>query len=154
MTSSTPINKQQQHFDTAVAQAVDLLQELSSLSRDDPAWQQPDQILSQLDQARTRLDQAWKESSQLSEQQQQQPSSDFRAAYMSMVTDAFADVLENLRKNESIDVDVLVDCLQSGMEFMTQEDLALAFLDEDDDEEEDIHERHSRKLGFQVETEA
>jgi hypothetical protein len=45
-----------------------------------------------------------------------------RMAYMDMITDAFADVLEDLRqKQESddpIDVETLVDCLQNGLDVL------------------------------------
>lgn len=51
---------------------------------------------------------------------------DFRAIYIGMITDAFAEELEALRNsNEEIDVDVLVDCLQSGMDLLTREEKAM-----------------------------
>jgi len=99
-----------------------------------------------------------------------------------MVTEAFADVLDNLRSEEGddLDVDVLVDCLQSGLELMTQQDKELLLMSRqnsgeewaegDDGEGMDIaqdepgaspkpgpgrgltpHEKRRRELGFHVE---
>lgn len=47
----------------------------------------------------------------------------FRVMYMDMITDAFGDVLQGMMqeaetKNKRIDVDILVDCLQSGIELL------------------------------------
>lgn len=47
----------------------------------------------------------------------------FRVLYMDMITDAFGEVLQGMRheaetKNKKIDVDILVDCLQSGIELL------------------------------------
>lgn len=87
---------------------------------------------------------------------------------MDMITDAFADVLEDLRQKEgdSLDVDVLVDCLQSGIDLMTQEDKEFFLMSErsikiedndepfeDDDEDGKLtpHELRRRQLGFHIE---
>jgi hypothetical protein len=60
---------------------------------------------------------------------------DFRDMYMDMITDAFADVLEELRSSDTdtLNVDVLVDCLQSGLELLNQEDKDVLFGGMDDD---------------------
>ena len=47
----------------------------------------------------------------------------FRVMYMDMITDAFGEVLQGMMheadtKNKQIDVDILVDCLQSGIELL------------------------------------
>ena len=74
-----------------------------------------------------------------------------------MITDSFSDVLEDLRTGDAdFDVDVLVDCLQSGVDLMNQEDreLFMQEMDNDDDEEENDdskltpHELRRRLLGF------
>jgi hypothetical protein len=79
---------------------------------------------------------------------------EFRAAYIDMVTNAFADVLEDMRNNgeEDLDVDILVDCLQSGMDFMSGEDKELFLMDDDDEIFEDgtptPHEQRRLQLGL------
>jgi hypothetical protein len=90
---------------------------------------------------------------------------DFRPLYMDMITDAFADVLEELQSSdtETLNVDVLVDCLQSGLELLNPEDKDILFRgiddndDVDDENDTDMdqgeekmtpHEAHRRKLGF------
>jgi hypothetical protein len=50
------------------------------------------------------------------------PDEDFRAQYMNMMTETFGDALEQIHQQggESVDfdVDVLVECLQSGIDFL------------------------------------
>ncbi len=47
------------------------------------------------------------------------PADDFRALYMEMMAETFADDLEEIRQQgENVDVDVLVECLQSGINFL------------------------------------
>ena len=61
-----------------------------------------------------------------------------RMAYMDMITDAFADVLEDLRqrpeseKEDPINVDTLVDCLQSGLDILTTSNYRLSSFSETD----------------------
>jgi len=49
---------------------------------------------------------------------------EFRVLYIDMITDAFGDVLEQMQKegrnnsNTTVDVEILGDCLQSGMELL------------------------------------
>jgi Mg2+ and Co2+ transporter CorA len=108
---------------------------------------------------------------------------DLRAQFMDMVTDAFADVLNQMKDSEEeIDVEVLVDCLQSGFDLMSVQDRELFFQDNNvvnamEEEEEDAdnandemhsaldesgptnnkltpHEKRRRELGFHIETTA
>lgn len=116
----------------AASQALHLIESYTFQETNDPhgPWRQPDTILQSLDAARNELTNAWKQlSSKMSQDETQQGETtrvneeDFRVAYVNMVTDAFADVLEDLRKNDKdFDVDVLVDCLQSGIELIPGED--------------------------------
>jgi hypothetical protein len=141
-------------------------------------WHHPEAIFAELDAARNELTAAWdklrervdKDESSLSSSRHQRvpyDEDDFRAAYMSMVTDAFSDLLEDMRKGEdqvNFDVDVLVDCLQSGMDLMTQDEKELfvnekqwggdGMLQEEETEESKLtpHEIRRRQLGFHIET--
>jgi Mg2+ and Co2+ transporter CorA len=154
-------------------------------------WRNPEQVFQQLDQARTGIVNAWEElhaaaaaleqtdhanaanttnSSNMDTTKEPLSTStsvdedDLRAAYMDMITDAFADVLEDLRANEAedIDVGVLVDCLQSGLDLMSQEEKDFFMQDNeelnnmDESESNDIavtvtpHELRRRELGFNM----
>jgi hypothetical protein len=102
---------------------------------------------------------------------------DLRAQFMDMVTDAFADVLNQMKESEEeIDVEILVDCLQSGLDLMSVQDRELFFQDNSrtmnamEEDEDGInsntdktadgptlptltpHEKRRRELGFHVET--
>ena len=127
-------------------------------------------MLNELIRARQDLMQAWNTSQPApsndkisTKDDDDDDDKDFRALYMDMITDAFADVLEELRSSntDTLNVDVLVDCLQSGLELLNQEDKDILFrgMDDDDQQEDnDImdqgdekltpHEAHRRKLGF------
>jgi hypothetical protein len=118
-------------------------------------WTNPQAMLEKLEQARKDI---------VAARETQDPSdgsrdnliddNEFRAAYMDMVTSAFADVLEDMRNNgeEDLDVDILVDCLQSGMDFMSGEDKELFLMDDDDEILEDgtptPHERRRLQFGL------
>ena len=131
----------------------------------DNPWRHPQQIFRDLDAARqdlTAASTALRRAAARIENGPAEPRDveDFRAAYVDMVTDAFANVLEELHAEEEakVDVDILVDCLQSGMGLMTQDEKDL-FLQEDEGEDDDDlrltpHEIRRRQLGFKVETPA
>lgn len=195
-------------LDEAAVHATELVQTFATVddpysTADDNPWKHPAQIFQKLKAARDDLLEAWKdlEKQQQEEEERQQENSAgdekkspavvldperCRALYMDMITDAFADTLENMRNNSTnasasaeeggtttIDVDVLVDCLQSGMDLLTTEEQeALLFShaldhefdgEEDDDgdnnmnaehedEEEKLtpHELNRRKMGLDV----
>ena len=182
--------KESTAVDAAATAAIDLVRELSERDphdKDDAnPWRNPEQVFQQLDQARTGITKAWEvlhaaaaaleqkddnatksNSSDMTKEQFSSSSvneDDLRAAYMDMITDAFADVLEDMRANEAedIDVDVLVDCLQSGLdlmsleekEFFMQDNEELNNMDEAESNDAAIavtpHELRRQELGFNM----
>ena len=154
-----------QRLDEAAVRASELVERLveADVDENDSPWRQPDRILQQLNQARNDLSQAWKDYEQeyITSKKKTTPSLDperCRALYMDMITDAFADTLENMRTtaNTELDVDLLVDCLQSGLELLSEEDqvdLLLAPEEEGDrmddgDNDLTIHEKLRREKGL------
>mmetsp|Transcript_6112 Transcript_6112/g.12253 ORF Transcript_6112/g.12253 Transcript_6112/m.12253 type:complete len:164 (+) Transcript_6112:146-637(+) len=158
------LDKELQAVEAAATAAVELVQNFSEQDPSDPrsCWKNPAQMLEQLNAARIRAVQAWqvleqtrnhnKESSGDTTSNNEQ---DLRAQFMDMVTDAFADVLAEMKDQENIDLDVLVDCLQSGMDILSQEDREFLMDNNNDSEEEETpHEVRRREQGFHVETTA
>lgn len=188
--------------DAAASRAIELVR---SFADQDPSdgktsnpWKNPTDIYQQLDKARDNVLQAWEELHIMQQQKNtaegarhttaessteaaaasNEDEDDLRAQFMDMVTDAFADVLNQMKESEEeIDVDVLVDCLQSGIDLMSVQDRELFFQDNTVNaavEEEDgtnsnakmmeesspasttltPHEKRRRELGFHVETTA
>lgn len=100
-----------------------------------------------------------------------------RMAYLDMITDAFADCLEDLRNRQNnagndddpINVETLVDCLQSGLDLLASNNRLLSSLSEtdfefndggdddgnrsDDDVKLTPHESRRRQLGFALQEE-
>jgi hypothetical protein len=175
-----PYNEQAAAVDEAVRKALDLVQQFSEYDPNDHQgpWMNPDNIYQQLDQARTEISQAWKELDAVVKNDHEAENATtattdkdkIRVAYMDMITDSFSEVLENLRLNaapgDPLDVEVLVDCLQSGLDLLNMNgsiQLSEAdFLWNEDDEDttnemnddEDTltpHERRRRQLGFHLE---
>jgi hypothetical protein len=182
--------KESTAVDAAATAAIDLVRELSERDPHDKdeanPWRNPEQVFQQLDQARTGIVKAWEELHAAAADLEQKDDNtnaananstdmtketsssvnedDLRAAYMDMITDAFADVLEDMRANEAedIDVDVLVDCLQSGLDLMSQEEKEFFMQDNeelnnmDEGESNDIdvavtpHELRRQELGFNM----
>jgi hypothetical protein len=179
-------------LDQAAVHAAGLVQHFA-YSVDDPystttetnPWKRPDRIFQALRAARDDLLQAWKELEEQEQEQEQTSTSttkkktnesarlldpdQCRVLYMGMITDAFADTLETMRSDKStegINVDVLVDCLQSGLDLLTNDEQQELLWDDngdngahdsdamdDDDEEEELltpHELNRRKLGLDV----
>lgn len=151
--------------DTAAAKAYDLIQSYAEVAdpysdAEDNPWRNPQAMFEQMKLAREELVAAWNDVNQGQQHEasacgENKQDDDFRALYMDMITDAFADVLEDMRSNgtEEIDVDVLVDCLQSGFDLLSVQDKEIFFqgIDDDDDEEEMTpHERRRMELGFDV----
>jgi hypothetical protein len=96
-----------------------------------------------------------------------------RIAYLNMITDAFSDVLEDLRSKDTekdsgavVDLDILADCLQSGYDMLAMlgQNSYTSWTENDflwNDEHDDLmndtadadltpHERHRQELGFQL----
>jgi hypothetical protein len=175
----------------AVQTAIDLIQQYSeeiAATKDvENDTSNPDFIYEQLDHARNQITAAWDTLRSAVHEKDDHPTTStshtsnvvlseqeqIRIAYLNMITDSFADVLENLRSNandvdDPINVDVLADCLQSGYDLLTllgnnastnqQSWSEQDFLwnDENDDWMNDTpdtitpHERHRQELGFQL----
>lgn len=114
--------------------AVELIQHYAAMDPMDEnsPWQNPQDIFEQLQKARSNIQNAWKDyqdatTTEQSRREKHAPAKslsdeEFRILYMDMITDAFGDVLEEMRQQagDKMDVDVLVDCLQSGMEFLEE----------------------------------
>ena len=145
-------------IEKAVSQAVDLVRTFSERDPHDGdaenPWKDPQAMLDQLDQAREGIIAASRRPSGTTATKAVDPN-DFRSCYMDLVTNAFADVLEDMRNNhsdEEFDVDVLVDCLQSGMDFLSGEEQEFLMM-EDDDLDESLptpHEARQLQLGLHV----
>ena len=167
----SPHSAAHERLDAAAMQATKLVQSFANVEdpyseSDGNPWNRPNQMFQQLCEARVELLGAWQEM-EAGEKSTKPESSKLdpercRALYMDMITDAFADTLENMRATEgdSLNVDVLVDCLQSGLEMLsTEEQEALFKLDHEfggegkkDAEEEELtaHESYRRKIGLDV----
>ncbi|OEU06646.1 hypothetical protein FRACYDRAFT_254199 [Fragilariopsis cylindrus CCMP1102] len=106
-------------------------------------WRNPKLIEKELNIVRNELNEAWME---LRKNQNNKGSSlengddadddeemvlsdtEFRVQYMDMITDAFGDILDEMNKKQeesninsddtNFDVEILVDCLQSGIDFL------------------------------------
>lgn len=138
----------------ATTHAVALLEKFSNCDVDDlnSPWSNPDEIFAQLDEARRNVINAWKSTAIVDESKELDDAA-FRMLYLEMVTDAFSTVLENLRhENQNVDVNILVDCLESGMEFLTSEEREFFADDEMDAEIEEsstsVSERKIHELGL------
>ncbi|CAB9502030.1 expressed unknown protein [Seminavis robusta] len=146
--------------DRAISKAMELVRSFSERDPHDHSptnpWKDPQEMLEKLDRARENILTAQQEAKQPAnvEEIDRPDDNDFRAAYMDMITDSFGDVLEGMRTSgdEELDVDVLVDCLQSGMDLMSSEDVELFMMDDDEDIEEDNtptpHEKRRLQLGI------
>ena len=157
-------------IEEATIKAIDLIR--SYIERDprdgaaENPWKNPQAMLEELDRARDLVVAAWKEEAEEDTKRAENGegvtegevdnNEDFRAAYVDMIANAFADVLEDMRANnsEELDVDILVDCLQSGMDILTMEEKEL-FMGGDDEELEDDsgvtpHEQRRVQLGLHV----
>lgn len=165
-----PYAKQAEAVDEAVTQALELVKTYADPKN--PAWKDgPDQIYKELDQARYSIVRAWDElqvamskqegvEDETKETSAETDKEGLRVAYIDMITDAFADVLDNLRQNDTndpIDVDVLVDCLQSGLDLMNTTatgSLSMGDLSFDEGDTDTTgntitpHESRRRQLGF------
>jgi len=177
-------------LDQAASKAFDLVQEFAEVEdpysdEEDNPWRNPGQMYKALDDARLELNQAWMDhqqqiisskSPQEAEEQKEKTNKsndpnekdleEFRAVYMDMITDAFADVLDSMREEDgsSIDIEVLVDCLQSGIDLVTSEerddffqaleggDNENDYLEEsgNDDSAPSQHELHQMQVGLDV----
>jgi hypothetical protein len=172
----------------AVEDAIQAALQLIQTYTEDPTdWRdRPEQIYQSLDEARNRIITAWTnlqsaaavdnavsvEAAQ-TETTGGVPTStgseqEIRVAFVDMITDAFADVLQHQRdQDEDFEVAMLVDCLQSGLDMMNITNVSsdLAWYEDDDlsdGEGEELldgtaadgtltpHEQRRRAMGFPV----
>jgi hypothetical protein len=156
--------------ETALAAAVALVQDYAAQDPTAPksCWQNPTAMHAALDQARNTAQAAWaatqaKAAPAEGSLAESRTRPDLRVPFMDMITTAFADVLEDMKESggDTLDVDVLVDCLQSGLEILSPEDQEFWALEEEDSGDEDNkdkddvltpHEERRRERGFHVET--
>jgi hypothetical protein len=166
-----------QRLERASKKAVETVTRFANVepegNNDSNPWKHPEVIQKELAVARNELDNAWKdlqreelERANHQEQDQDHHAADevsedeFRVLYMDMITDAFGDVLEHLQgggNDDSVDVDVLVDCLQSGIELLDPDQRnRRSFFDSlnvDDDAMDtttSVHTAKQRSLGYLV----
>jgi hypothetical protein len=163
--SKTPVKASRDVYQAA-EEAIDLVQNLSeskALLRKDPqeAWIQLDAARNKLIRAWDALDVAMKDSGANHKKKDSIDEDRIRVEYMDLVTDAFQDALEDMRQKQGdqLDVDVLIDCLSSGLELLTDQDKKW-LLEETDRNDQDAmsekepgdgltpHERRRRELGF------
>jgi hypothetical protein len=171
--AETPVKASRDVYQAA-EEAIDLVRSLSeskALLGTNPqeAWNQLDAARNKLIRAWDALDVAMKDSG--TSNKKQESSEDeideerIRVEYMDMVTDAFQDVLEDMRQKQGdqLDVEVLIDCLSSGLELLTDQDKKwlLEEIDRDDNDATSEkepgdgltpHERRRRELGFRLST--
>lgn len=141
--------------EAAATKAVALVENFSALDPNDPdpsnPWRNPRDMWAQLDKAREDIQTAWGTTEEAVEQSDRKVA--LTAMYIDLITDSFADVLDDMRKDDAVDVDILVDCLQSGLELLSTEEIDLMMEQDDDMEEEGSltpHEQRRRELGFHV----
>jgi hypothetical protein len=140
-------------LEQATTNAVVLMEQFSEQDPHDPdsAWSNPQEIFDQLDAARKEVMDAWRDVQvKAAIPSQEIDDTSFRVLYLDMITDAYADVLDQLRKDDIVDVNVLIDCLQSGVDFLTSEEKELFLQDVTMEEEGGLtpHEKRRRALGF------
>lgn len=189
--ATTGISTAHHRLDLAAIKATELVQRFANVDdpySTDPAnpWLHPDRIFQALRDARDELVEAWNNfeqeshvltmtSDQKDNDKKQLDPERCRALYMDMITDAFADTLDDMRKTEgdnNLNVDILVDCLQSGLDLLTTDEQEALFFskamdhefDNDDDHEalqgeangnhENLtcHEKRRREMGLDVHT--
>ncbi|KAG7370241.1 hypothetical protein IV203_027987 [Nitzschia inconspicua] len=161
--------------------AVQLIQTYAAMDplAEQSPWKHPQQILDQLKMARNAIQEAWIDyQKQQLEMEQQNDNDDgnnkkvllsdeeFRVLYLDMITDAFGDVLEEMRQQQTttsstggddeMDVEVLVDCLQSGMELLEEGDRTQQYLDsmtelpnwEEEEKHIPVHQQMQETMGL------
>ena len=158
--SPFPHQQESVALDEAACRAVDLIhkfaeQDPNDASEDNP-WRDPKHIYEQLDVARVQLleaARALKEAALSTNESGRHDEDYLRAQFMDMITDAFADVLNSMKEDPDMDVNILADCLQSGMDILSQEDREFLLQDMDggDDEDDETttpHEARRQDLGY------
>jgi hypothetical protein len=181
-----PYQPESRAVEDAIQAALQLIQ---TYTEDPTDWRdRPEQIYQSLDEARNRIIMAWTNlqksaaavvgdvSVEAAAETGGGPTvstgssseQEIRVAFVDMITDAFADVLQHQRdQDEDFDVAMLVDCLQSGLDMMNITNVSsdLAWYEDDDlsdGEGEELldgtaadgtltpHEQRRRAMGFPV----
>lgn len=161
-----PFEKESAAVNKSVDDCLDLIQtyahhdphDTSTETNNNP-WTSPETLFATLDQARDRLKRAWEDLEDAIKTETHDPEAPpkqmdedrVKVAYMDMITDACGDVLEQMRhaEGDNLDVDVLVDCLQSGLELWTMEEKEL-LLESDEVGESELtpQEARRRQMGY------
>mmetsp|Transcript_29075 Transcript_29075/g.43941 ORF Transcript_29075/g.43941 Transcript_29075/m.43941 type:complete len:150 (+) Transcript_29075:101-550(+) len=112
-------------------------------------WKNPQRIFEELDKSRSEIIDIWKSRYKDNDATEENDEcSDLQSMYLEMITEAFSDSLDEMRMNDEIDVSILVDCLQSGMDFFTEDQIALFVFNSENDDDLALtpHERRRREL--------
>lgn len=143
-------------LEEAANRTIKLMEKISERDPSDPDssnfWKNPQSIFEELDKSRSEIIDIWKsrckDNDKTEENEENDECSDPQSMYLEMITEAFSDTLDEMRMNEEIDVSVLVDCLQSGMDFFTEDQIALfvSNSENDDDLASTPHERRRLEL--------
>mmetsp|Transcript_24457 Transcript_24457/g.36283 ORF Transcript_24457/g.36283 Transcript_24457/m.36283 type:complete len:150 (+) Transcript_24457:179-628(+) len=127
-------------LEEAATWTIKLIEKFSERDPSDPdtsnPWHNPQRMFDELDKARSDVIEIWRSRYDIVDQTKD--NNDFgslQTMYLEAITDAFSEVLDEMRKNDDIDLNVLVDCLKSGMDFFTQDEIALFVRDSEHDEE-------------------
>lgn len=128
MADQLPAIQQSMAVNNALEHAVELFQNFGNAK--DFHNENPEDIFRRLDQARAQVRKEWNDLQGILHQPHHNNNDtkadgldeqETRVAFIEMITDAFADALESLRREnkEVVDVEILADCLQSGFDLMT-----------------------------------
>lgn len=155
---------QSRKVEESIEKAINLIQ---SYTETDWRQQTPEQTLESLNAARNEITERWEilqkemtatESVEMIEDRAASEQ-EIRIAFVDMITEAFGDMLHNMQ-TENVDIEALVDCLQSGLDMINAKNLVDLAWCEDDDDDDDIeeegtsltpHEYRRRAVGFAVE---
>mmetsp|Transcript_16383 Transcript_16383/g.18889 ORF Transcript_16383/g.18889 Transcript_16383/m.18889 type:complete len:153 (+) Transcript_16383:85-543(+) len=142
--------------------AIEILERIDEFSNEDHMnkdWHDddPPQIFDSMDKARKEMMNIWNNDHQDDDDDCSVDTNNndlLKSLYIETVTDAFADEIDELRKKDCVDdVNILVNCLQSGMDFLTSEEINL-LVDKKEDDDEIMassltpHEKRQREVGF------
>lgn len=168
MTSSSSISdriSKAEKVREAAQAAVDLLPSAEALEND-PEATVVEQVLPELAKAQDRLQQAWNDLEQASREETEgdgdamdtdrsDDKQQLRADYIAYVTDAFAEELAELQESsppEDVNVELIADCLQSGMEIFPEKQIrGLIYADQEErpsSNELTPHQRRRKYRGF------
>jgi len=148
----------------AIDEAWNFMEQTAKMDPRSPSspWTNPKSIFETLEDHRTKIRMAF---SQLREAQQLDKitdpkkceDDDIKMAYIDMMVSSFGDHLNEIKETDGdVDVDLLADCLQSGIELWSQTDkihfMAAIEGDEESQEDEDehlpVHKQRQQLLGL------